>query len=81
MRGLTDLGRPYPREQLRGGGAAGPLIGIISSASGQGADAVRDGAIGPERFLRAGCYSLEVAAAAILTPMGFCGLRGRDGNV
>ena len=52
----------------KAGGAAGP--GTISSASSQGADAVRDGAVGPERFLRAGHYSLEVAAAAILAPVG-----------
>ena len=52
----------------KAGGAAGP--GTISSASSQGADAVRDGAVGPERFLRAGHDSLEVAAAAILAPVG-----------
>src|SRR6059036_2463679 len=65
----------------RAGGAAGPPIEILSSASSQGADAVRDGAVGPERFLRAGRYSLEVAAAAILAPVGLCGLRRRDGEV
>src|SRR6266853_5639720 len=66
-------------KHAKAGGAAGP--GTISSASSQGADAVRDGAVGPERFLRAGHYSLEVAAAAILAPVRICGLRRRDGSV